>query len=202
MQDVIRGALNLAGLWLALAGTVFAQQGDGETQRMTLTGLRKFAVYAKVQLAQGAVLERVDEILLRSRMERAVKEAGIAVVRETDVRDGAAASLSLLYLVSETRDRNGRETGFAVSSCLQAAQIVRIPRLTTIKRFVYTVVPTWRSCGLLVGNSEAYSSAILQNADEQIARFLDAWRTVNAPSPASPVPSTPELGMSIPRSPI
>jgi hypothetical protein len=194
MPHLIRPTLALIGL-LGLPGNLFAQQADGETQGITLTGLRKFAVYAKVQVSQGVTLTRVDEILLRTRMEQAVEEAGISVVRETDVRDGAAASLSILYLVAETRDQAGRLSGFAASSCLQAAQIVRIPRLTTAKRFVYTVVPTWRSCGLLVGNSQAYSSSILQNADEQIARFLEAWRTVNAPRPAPPSLGSPELGI-------
>jgi hypothetical protein len=195
MPKAIRSTLGLLGFLLPLAGNLIGQQAEGESQRVTLTGLKKFAVYARVQLAQGAGLERVDELLLRTRMELAMQEAGISVVRENDVRDGSQATLSLLYLVMETRDRTGRETGFAASSCLQASQIVRIPRLTTTKRFVYTVVPTWRSCGLLAGDSQAFRSTILQNADEQISRFLDAWRIVNAPPPASPFPSTPELGM-------
>ena len=193
----MRSPLSLLGFSLALAGNLLAQQTDVETQRASLTGLRNFAVYARVQLSDAATLERVDESSLRTRIELAIQEAGISVVRERDVRDGAEASLSLLYLVVETRNGNGRQTGFAASSCLQAAQLVRIPRLTTPKRFVYTVVPTWRSCGLLVGSGEAYTSTILRNADEQIAKFLEAWRTVNAPPPASPSPTTPELGFSV-----
>jgi hypothetical protein len=69
---------------------------------------------------------------------------------------------------------------------------VSVPRLG---RYVYAVVPTWRSCGILAGDNQSYSDTILRNADEQIARFLDAWRTVNAPRPAPSLPSNPELGM-------
>lgn len=194
MPNLMRRTLALVVVPLALASNLAAQEPDGETQRITLTGLTKFAVHVRVQSSDEAALERVDESVLRMRMEEAIQEAGISIVRRTDVRDGAEASLSLLYLVSQTRDRTGKPTGFAASSCLQAAQIVRIPRLTTVKRFVYTVVPTWRSCGLLVGDSQLYRSSILRNADEQIARFLEAWRTVNGPGISPPSMANPELG--------
>jgi hypothetical protein len=48
-----------------------------------------------------------------------------------------------------------------------------------------------------VGDKGAYGDTILQNAEEQIDRFLRAWRMVNTPPPASPIPSGPELGMSV-----
>jgi hypothetical protein len=195
MPNAIRRSLELLGLSLALAGNLPAQQADGESQQLTLVGLRKIALYARVQLPEAAMLEGVDERVLRTRMERALRETGISVVRSHEVRDGAEANLSLLYLVVETRDQTGRKTGFAASSCLQAAQIVRIPRLTTPKHIAYTVVPTWRSCGLLVGNSPAYRSTILRNADEQLARFLEAWRGVNLPPQPAGSLASPELGL-------
>jgi hypothetical protein len=79
----------------------------------------------------------------------------------------------------------GRQTQFAASSCLQAAQTVSIPRLTTAKHVAYAVVLTWRSCGLLAGDGEGYRDTILRNADEQIGRFLAAWRGVNLPRPGN-----------------
>lgn len=161
---------------------------------MTLMGLRKFAVHVKVQLAEGATLRRIDESLLRTRMELALGQLGVVIDSGSTVRDGSAASISLLYLVVETRDQSGKETGFAASSCLQAAQIVRIPRLTTDRHIAYAVVPTWRSCGILVGDTDSYTATILRNADQQIARFLQAWRIVNTPRP-TPAVSSPELGI-------
>jgi hypothetical protein len=192
MENGIRGSVNLLALTLALAGNVFAQHPDDDPQRMTLTGLRNFAVYARVQLSERATLPPIDENRLRSKIEQEIRREGMSIVGGNDVRDGPGAHLSLLYMVIETRDRAGLETGFAAFSCLQAEQTVSVPRLG---RYVYAVVPTWRSCGILAGDNQSYSDTILRNADEQIARFLDAWRMVNAPRPAPSLPSNPELGM-------
>jgi hypothetical protein len=164
---------------------------------MTLTGLSKFSVYAKVQLSRGTTLPRVDETLLRTRAELAMRQAGISILGSGDVRDGSAAQINLQYLVIATRDKAGREIGFAASACLHAVQTVSVPRLSVGGRLVYTMVPTWRSCGMLAGDDDSYRDTILRNADEQIARFLDAWRTVNRPRPAPPSRSTPELGISV-----
>ncbi len=117
----------------------------------------------------------------------------MSIVGRHDVRDGPGAHLSLLYVVLETRDGEGKQAGFAAFSCLQAEQTVSVPRLG---RYVYTVAPTWRSCSVLAGAGESYRGTLERNADEQIDRFLDAWRSVNAPPPAPLYPSTPELGMS------
>lgn len=121
-----------------------------------------------------------------------MRPEGISVLGGGDVRDGSAAQISLLYLVIETRDKAGQETGFAASSCLHVAQTVSVPRLRLAGRPTYAVVPTWRSCGILVGDTQSYSDTILRNADEQIARFLTAWRAVNRPvqhHPGRPLPS-------------
>jgi hypothetical protein len=193
MHNPIRSSLGLLGLSLALVGQVFAQHSDDDPQRMTLTGLRNFAVYARVQLSERATLPAIDENRLRSKMEQEIRREGMSIVGGNDVRDGPGAHLSLLYIVIETRDRAGQATGFAAFSCLQAEQTVSVPRLG---RYVYAVVPTWRSCGILAGDTESYSGTIERNADEQIVRFLGAWRSVNAPPPAPSLPSNPELGMS------
>ena len=192
MPSVIRTLFNLHGLALALAGNVVAQQPNDDPQRMTLTGLKNFAVYARVQLSQRAKLPAIDENFLRSKMEQEIKRAGISIVGGNDVRDGPGAHLSLLYLVLETRDRGGEQIGFAAFSCIQAEQTVTVPRLG---RYAYAVVPTWRSCGVLMGDTESYRGTIQRNADEQIARFLEAWRVVNTPRPPAPSVSSPELGM-------
>ena len=197
MPNMIRSLLTVVGLGIVLAGNLLAQQTDAETQRATLTGLRKFAVYARVQLSDSARLPAIDESRLRTKMELAILRDGISIVTRSDVRDGSAAQLSLLYLVIETRDQTG-QTGFAASSCLQAAQTVSIPRLTTAKHIAYAVVPTWHSCGLLVGDSDSYRDTILENADQQLARFLESWRLVNLPRPVPPPAATPELGISSP----
>jgi hypothetical protein len=179
-----------AGFSLTIAGNAAAQQSEPDPLRMTLSRLGNFAVHARVQVSPGAALERVDERQLRAMVEQALRREGIAVDNRNDVRDGSQASLDLLYMVMETKDRSGKAIGFAASSCLQASQIVRIPRLTTPKRIAYAVVPTWRSCGLLVGYTESFSASIVQNADEHITRFIEAWRVVNAPPPD---PSFPRL---------
>jgi hypothetical protein len=191
MSNLIRRPLSFLGFSLALVGNLLAQQADDDPQRMTLTGLRNFAVHARVQLSKGATLAAIDENRLRSRIEQEIRREGMSIVRGNDVRDGPGAHLSLLYVVIETRDRAGEETGFAAFSCLQAEQTVSVPRLG---RYVYAVVPTWRSCGILAGDTQSYSGTIERNADEQIARFLHAWRMVNAPHPAPASPSGPELG--------
>ncbi len=182
----------MIGLSLALAGKVPAQEPDADPQRMTLNGLRNFAVYARVQLSEPATLPAIDVNRLRGKLEQAVRRAGISIVRRHDVRDGPGAHLSLLYVVLETRDGEGKEAGFAALSCLQAEQTVSLPRLG---RYVYTVAPTWRSCGVLAGDAESYRDTVERNAAEQIDRFLAAWRSVNAPPPAQLYPSTSELGM-------
>lgn len=188
----IREALTLIGFSVALVGNLLAQRPDEDPQRMTLTGLRKFAVHARVQLSDPATLPVIDENRLRSKIEQGIRREGISIVGGNDVRDGPGARLSLLYLVLETRDKQGQETGFAASSCLQAEQTVCVPRLG---RYVYAVVPTWRSCGVLAGDTESYIGTIERNADEQIVRFLDAWRMVNPPRPAPASLPNPELGM-------
>jgi hypothetical protein len=167
----MRIRLIVLGLSLGM-GAHLAAQTEAETQRGTLTGLRSFAVYARVQLADSATLQRIDERVLRQRIEDALLREGIVVQTRSDVRDGSQASLDLLYMVMQTKDINGHALGFAASSCLQASQMVRIPRLTTPKHIAYAVVSTWRSCGLLAGNSAGYRESILQNADQQLTRFL------------------------------
>jgi hypothetical protein len=176
VSNLIRSPLTAVGFMLALASQVLAQQANDDPQQMTLTGLKNFAVYARVQLSKGAKLPATDVNLLRTKMEQEIRRAGMSIVRGNDVRDGAGAHLSLLYLVLETRDRAGRQIGFAAFSCLQAEQTVTVPRLG---RYAYAVVPTWRSCGVLMGDTGSYAGTIQRNVDEQIARFLDAWRAVN-----------------------
>jgi hypothetical protein len=199
MRNGISSLLSLGGLGLVLAGNLSAQQIDSETQRATLTGLKSFAVHARVQLPPSAGLQLVEENVLRGRIEGALRQEGISIETRNDVRDGSQASLDLLYMVMETRGPNGRSTGFAASSCLQVSQMVRIPRLTTPKHIAYAVVSTWRSCGLLAGDAGAYRDTVERNADEQILRFLDAWRSVNSPSPQpdSPGPEPRVLGVTI-----
>lgn len=189
MSNAVRILLSVAGLWLGLAGQLPAQQAVDDPQRMTLTGLRNFAIYARVQRSEKATLPAIDERRLRSKIEREIRREGMKIVDANDVRDGPGAHLTLLYLVAETRDKAGEQTGFAAFSCLQAEQTVSVPRLG---RYVYAVVPTWRSCGLLAGDARSYSETIDRNADQQILRFLEAWRSVNAPPPPAAPPSTPE----------
>ncbi|MFL5472527.1 MAG: hypothetical protein ACJ8AM_09235 [Gemmatimonadales bacterium] len=185
-------------LGLSLLGAAgLAAQTEAETQRATLTGLRSFGVHASVQLSQGATLERIEERVLRDRIGDALRREGIVIQTRSDVRDGSQASLDLLYVVMQTKDTAGHALGFAASSCLQASQMVRIPRLTTPKHIAYAVVSTWRSCGLLVGDSASFGRTLLQNADQQLARFVEAWRRVNLPPPAPASPVSPETRVSM-----
>lgn len=181
-------------LSLALALDLSAQEAD-DPQRITLLGLRTIATHAQVRVAKQATLESLDEELLRARLEQAMRQEGMIIQELADVRDGSAAQISLVYVVISLGDESGRETRFAASSCLHASQYVRIPRLERGGRIAYTVAPTWSSCGIVAGDTGSYREAILLNADEQIARFLDAWRSVNASPPTPPVESRPELGL-------
>ncbi len=185
---------SIVALSLAVAFDLSAQQAE-DPQRVTLLGLRTIATHAKVRVAKHATLDPLDEGLLRTKLEQAMRQEGITVQEHADVRDGSAAQISLVYVVISMGDESGRETRFAASSCLHASQYVRIPRLERGGRIAYTVAPTWSSCGIVAGDTGSYRDAILLNADEQIARFLDAWRSVNAPRPAPPVESQPELGL-------
>ncbi len=184
------------GLTLLRAADLAAQT-EAETQRATLAGLRSFGVHASVQLSQGATLERIEEKVLRDRIGDALRREGIMIQTRSDVRDGSQASLDLLYVVMQTKDTAGHALGFAASSCLQASQMVRIPRLTTPKHIAYAVVSTWRSCGLLVGDSASFGRTMLQNADQQLARFLEAWRRVNLPPPAPASQVSPQTRVSM-----
>jgi hypothetical protein len=193
MDKRTRNLLHLIGLPLALVSSLPAQQAGDDPERRTLASLRTFAVHARVQLSQQSTFEQIDETLLRAKVELALRREGISVQGPGDVRDGSQAQIRLVYLVLETGNDAGGETGFAASSCLQALQLVTIPRLSR-GRTTYSVAPTWSSCGMIVGARDSYRAAILRNADEQIARFLDDWRAVNRSSPAPPVISNPELG--------
>jgi len=192
----MRSSLIVLG-FLLLRTADLAGQTEAETQRATLTGLRSFGVHASVQLTQGATLEPIEEKVLRDRIGDALRREGIAIQTRSDVRDDSQASLDLLYVVMQTKDTAGHALGFAASSCLQASQMVRIPRLTTPKHIAYAVVSTWRSCGLLVGDSASFGRTMLQNADQQLARFLEAWRRVNLPPPAPASPVSPETRVSL-----
>jgi hypothetical protein len=176
-----------------MMGTVRAQELDADPERRSLTRLREFAVDAQVHVSKHATLDSIDESLLRARMESAMRREGISVQDSGDVRDGSQAQIRLVYLVLETGDDAGGQTGFAASSCLEATQLVTIPRLSR-GRITYVVAPTWSSCGMVVGARESFRASILQNADRQIARFLSDWRRVNSARPASPLVGNPELG--------
>jgi hypothetical protein len=126
-------------------------------------------------------------------MESAMRREGISVQGPGDVRDGSQAQISLVYLVLETGNDTAGGSGFAASSCLQATQLVTIPRLSK-GRITYTVAPTWSSCGMIVGARDSFRASILHNADQQIARFLSDWRMVNRSRPPPPVIANPELG--------
>ena len=191
----MRSSVMVLGILLFWAFHLAAQT-EAETQRATLIGLRSFGVHASVQLSQGATLEPIDERVLRARIEDGLGREGIVIQTRSDIRDGSQASLDLLYVVVQTKDTAGRALGFAASSCLQASQMVRIPRLTTPKHIAYAVVSTWRSCGLLVGDSASFRATMVQNADQQLARFLEAWRRVNLPPPAPALPASPETRVS------
>jgi hypothetical protein len=189
------------GLSLVLAASLTAQT-EAETQRATLTGLRSFAVYARVQLSPSTTLQSIDETVLRTRVQEALRREGLLIQTRDSVRDGSQASLDLLFMVMETKGRKEQPPGFVASACLQASQMVRIPRLTTPKRIAYAVVSTWRSCGLVAGDSASYGATILHTADEHISRFIDAWRFANAPPPDPGSVGLPELstaGLRFPR---
>jgi hypothetical protein len=190
----MRSSLLLLALSLGLAADLAAQT-EAETQRATLSGLRSFAVSTRVQLSKSATLEPIDMSVLRSRVQDALRREGILIQTRDSVRDGSQASLDLLYMVMQTRDTAGHALGFAASSCLQVSQMVRIPRLTTPKHIAYAVVSTWRSCGLLVGDTASFRPSVLQNADEHITRFIDAWRLANAPPPGPGFPRPSELSV-------
>jgi hypothetical protein len=169
-----------------------AQRPEDDPERRSLARLTTFAVHAQVQVSRRATLERIDESLLRAKVELAMRREGISVQGPGDVRDGSQAQISLVYLVLETGNDAG-ETGFAASSCLQATQLVTIPRLS-VRRITYTMAETWSSCGMIVGARESFRTSILHNADQQIARFLSDWRMVNKSRGTPPVISNPELG--------
>jgi hypothetical protein len=192
MSNIISESLKVLGFSLLLPGNLLAQEAHDDPQGMTLVGLRNFAVHAQVQLSERTILPPIDQNRLRSKMEEAIQQEGMSIVRGTDVRDGPGAHLNLLYVVIETRDRFGQESGFAAFSCLQAEQTVNVPRLG---RYVYAVAPTWRSCGIVAGDTASYRGTIERNADKQIARFLAAWRMVNLPRPAPSVSPNPEFGL-------
>lgn len=169
MEKVIRNLVGLVGFPLALVSSLLAQGPDDDPQRITLTGLRKFAVYVGVRSSGPASLQTIDETLLRTKVELAMRREGISILSSNDVRDANAAQISLFYLVIQTRNQAGRETEFAASSCLHAAQTVALPRLSVPGRPTYAVVPTWRRCGIMVGDNDSYRDKILQDAEEQIA---------------------------------
>jgi hypothetical protein len=104
----------------------------------------------------------------------------MSVHAANDVRNGTQAAVGLQYLVVGTPDVWGRKSGFAASFCVEASQLVRLQRITATGAPVYAVVPTWRSCGMLVGDTVSFRGTILRNADEQIARFIQAWRIADA----------------------
>jgi hypothetical protein len=194
MKKRTRNIVYFVGFPLVLVSNLWAQQPGADPQRTTLIGLRSFGVHAKVQVSEPARLQPFDEALLRAKIELAMRREGMVIMGPDDVRDGSAAQISLLYVVIQIRDKADHETGFAASSCLHISQTVRIPRLSVAGRITYAVAPTWSSCAIMAGDHDSFSNQILQNADEQIARFLKAWRAVNKPAPAPPVLSTPELG--------
>lgn len=184
MPRPLRTTLSL-GLFLAFTSALPAQQSD-DPQQKTLNGLRIFAVHARVQISDPASLPAVDEALLRSRLEDAVRGAGMQVQKANDVRNGTQAEVGLQYLVVTMRDQWGRANRFAASSCVEVSQLVRLQRVTPTGGPVYAVVPTWRSCGMLVGDKVSFSGTILRNADAQIARFIQAWRAANQSRRAEP----------------
>jgi hypothetical protein len=139
-----------------------------------------------VQLAEPAALPAIDEVLLRERLEDAIRKEGLKVQDSNDVRNGTQAEVGLHYLVVAMPDSWGRPSSFAASSCIEASQLVRLQRITTTGAPVYAVVPTWRTCGMLVGDKASFSGAILRNADQQITRFITAWRKANATRRAEP----------------
>jgi hypothetical protein len=186
MPRPFRPTLSLLGFFLAFTSALPAQGSDDEPQQKTLNGLRTFAVHARVQLSDPAALRAVDEELLRSRLEDAIRRAGMQVQKTNDVRNGTQAEVGLQYLVVAMPDSWGRPSSFAASSCVEASQLVRLQRITPTGAPVYAVVPTWRSCGMLVGDTASFSRTILRNADEQIARFIRAWRRANSPRRVEP----------------
>jgi hypothetical protein len=167
------------GFSLSLASMLTAQQADDDPQRASLAGLRRFAVHAQVQVASRASLPTVDLNLLETKLQLAIRQEGLELQGPNDVRDGAAAQVSLVYLVLAVRDQAGHDAGYAASSCIHAAQLVRIPRVIGNRQFTYAMAPTWSSCGMMVGDTASFRDKILQNADEQISRFRTAWRAVN-----------------------
>jgi hypothetical protein len=180
MPTTIKHLALATALMLLLAGALVAQQSH-DPQVRSLSNLRTVAVHARVQVAGPTSLGRVDEAGLRSRLARELRQEGMEVQEAGDVRDGSAAQISLLYLILPIAAGEGRPAGFAASSCLHASQYVRIPRLEKGGRITYSIAPTWSSCGVIVGDIGSYGTMIARNAGEQIARFVQAWRSVNAP---------------------
>jgi len=180
MATTFRVLLSFVLLFLGLFASVLGQQPESDPQQRTLTGLRTFAAHARVQGADPAALPAIDESVLRSRLEDGIRRAGIQVQQANDVRNGTQAEVGLQYLVVALPDSWGRPSSFAASACIEASQLVQLQRITPTGAPVYAVVPTWRSCGVLVGDKVSFTGTILRNADQQIARFIQAWRKANA----------------------
>src|SRR5215211_7302185 len=76
IDTAMRSSVIVLGLSLLRAADLAAQT-EAETQRATLIGLRSFGVHASVQLSRDATLERIDEQVLRARIEDALRGEGI-----------------------------------------------------------------------------------------------------------------------------
>jgi hypothetical protein len=193
-QCIRRYGAQVLGFTLSLVNLLTAQQTTDDPQPASLAGLRRFAVHAQVQVAARASLPRVDLNLLETKLELAIRQEGLELQGPNDVRDGAAAQISLVYLVLAITDQAGHDAGFAASSCIHAAELVRIPRVIGNRTFTYTMAPTWSSCGMMVGDTASYRAKILENADEQISRFRTAWRGANEPV-KQPEVATPRVSL-------
>ena len=154
--------LVLAALLTIPVATIAA--GDAELDRATLRGLK----------AVGVIIDRIDPQLpkegvsadsLHQRLVNQLTAAGIPV--------NAAAQEFVGIQVAAVRGSRGP---YALSMTIGMYQPVIVARDSKIR----TATKTWEVETILMAEPKAMRDACMESVDDLAARFVTAWRAVNA----------------------
>lgn len=139
--------------------------GDAALDRATLRGLKAVNVIVD-PVAADIQQEGATEKVLRSRLEDRLRQAGIPL-------DPASNDFVALRLTSV---RAGRGL-FAMAATIGLYQPVTLVRDRNIK----TATQTWEVETVVLAGSKEVLRACTDSVDELAARFVTAYRSVNAP---------------------
>jgi hypothetical protein len=158
---------------LLLAATAATAQGDNESSRETLRGLKEVEVLIE-SLTPEAEANGLDKSAIQTDVELTLRQAGIKVL--TGAKALAAPGAPALYVRVSTFRRKTEPGFYSFSMEVRLEQSVRLERDPRMRALL---AATWSSSGYIGTVGSANLKELRNSLKDEMNQFINAWLSVN-----------------------